>query len=87
MALGVHREADLRVPENVHHDARRHALHEQERRARVPQAVKLQRRKSGRFELHLRLAIQPAAVERLAVSCRKDEAMIAPAGAASVAAR
>src|SRR5664279_4099044 len=39
MAVCVEGEADLRVPECLHDDARRHALGEQERGARMAQVV------------------------------------------------
>jgi hypothetical protein len=74
----VHRQGDLRVAEDVHDDPGGHALHEQERRARVPQAVELKARESRRVELRFRLSIEPTAVERLAVSLREHEVVILP---------
>ena len=40
VAVGVHRKADLRVPEQLHQDARVYLLLQQEARATVPQIMK-----------------------------------------------
>lgn len=40
VAVGVHRQADLRMTEQFHHHARMHALGKQETRARMAQIVK-----------------------------------------------
>jgi hypothetical protein len=66
--IGVQRESDVAVTEQLHHDARRNALDEQERRTQVSQAVKVQRWESGRHKKGLGLTIQPAAVQRLSVT-------------------
>ena len=69
MAVGVERQADLRVPERLHDGSRVNALCEQQRRRRVPQIVKPDGRQACGPEQHVKL---PAHVPRAADISRGD---------------
>ena len=67
VAVGVQRQADLRVAERLHHDARIDALREQHRCARMPEIVKADVREVCSLRLELPRHV-PGFVRQPAVS-------------------
>ena len=80
MRVGVHGQADLGVPEDLHHDSGAHALGEQEAGARMPQVVKPERREVGRRQEFFEISRDVTAVERLPVPRGEHEPGFVPLG-------
>jgi hypothetical protein len=64
MAVGIHGQGDLAVPEDLHHDARRHTLSDQETRRRMAQVVQPDGGQPGFAKQLLELPVVIARIHR-----------------------
>src|SRR5919109_399428 len=78
MRIGVHRDRDLRVSKDLHHDSRWYALSEKEGGARVPQIMEPTLDQAGSVKNAVELMSDNRAVEWLAIGPRKDQAQFVP---------
>jgi hypothetical protein len=79
--VGVEREADLAVAQDLHDGARIDALQLQQRRAAMPQRVKPAARDLRSLQQRVKLFAQVGIVDRRAYRGCEDEALFLPRGA------
>jgi hypothetical protein len=78
MRVGVHRDADLTVAQNFHHDPRLHTLNKQKGSCGMSQIVNAHLRQLRSVQNDLELASDVALIERRADGCGEYEARFNP---------
>jgi len=71
VAIGLHREADLRMSEQLHYDTRMYALGEQEAGTRMAQVVEPYAPQSGLADDALEIFIERSRLKRCSAPGRK----------------
>ena len=71
MAVSIHGQRDLAVPEDLHHDAGRDVLCEEQARGRMPEVVQADRRQLCPGEQLLEVAVVVARIDRRPMSVVK----------------
>ena len=73
VAICVHCQADLRVAKEIHHDARRNALDQQQRFARMSKVVESTLRKPGPIQELMETFRHSGSIQRCPDRCREDK--------------